>query len=266
MPLRKMCGLYSPALAWDPVERKTAMNVLIVYAHPEPRSINHALKEAAKRRFEAAGWNVEISDLYAQRFNPVASRHDFLKLASPEHFSLAHEQSHAQASRSYTADILEEQDKVARADLLVFQFPLWWYSVPAIVKGWAERVLSKGFAYGNNNMFEDGLLCGKRAMLSVTTGGTRDELDADRRYTGTVEEFLRPFSGGVLAFCGFEVLDPFITYAAASIGNDGRLAEIQRLAERIDTIVSQFGATSIRAANHETHQSEVVKSMSEPAA
>jgi NAD(P)H dehydrogenase (quinone) len=218
------------------------MNLLIVYAHPEPRSFNGALKAAMLRRFEAAGWTVEVSDLYARGFQAVPSRADFRRLAAPAHFALAHEQSHAQPQRGYAADILAEQDKVARADLIVFQFPLWWYAAPAILKGWVERVFSKGFAYGDGQAFERGPLRGKRAMLSVTTGGTRAELDADRHHTGTVEEFLRPFSGGVLAFSGLEVLPPFISYAVNGAGEEGRRAELRRLEAHLDDLVLDTAA------------------------
>lgn len=70
--------------------------------------------------------------------------------------------------------------------------------MPAVLKGSADRVLTHGFAYTDEEVFDTGLLRGKRAMLSITTGGTEEELQADSCYTGTVEEFLKPFSGGVL--------------------------------------------------------------------
>lgn len=213
------------------------MNVLIVYAHPEPLSMSHALLQAARERFEAGGWQVEVSDLYAEGFNPVPSRNDFLSLRYPARFSLAHEQAHAQATRNYSADILREQDRVARADLIVFQFPLWWYAVPAILKGWAERVLGKQFAYGDQNMFDNGLLKGKKAVLSMTTGGTRDELDADRHRTGTVEQFLKPFTGGVLEFCGIEVLKPFVAYAVGGMDAVERQQELVRLRRHMGQVM-----------------------------
>jgi len=211
---------------------------LIIHVHPEPASFNHALMTAARERFEASGWTVEVSDLYRQRFDPVASPADFVALHAPQRFSLAHEQRHAQATRGYAADILAEQDKVARADVVVFQFPLWWYGAPAMLKGWIERVFGNGFAYGDAAMFEQGLLRGKRALLSITTGGSRVELDADRGHTGTVEEFLRPLGGGVLAFTGMRVLDPFIAYAVGAMSWRERDETLRALEARIDGIVA----------------------------
>jgi len=207
------------------------MNALIVHTHPEPLSMNAALTATAVDALRAHGHDVEVSDLYRQGFQAVAGAADFTHPVHPGRLGYVHEQRHASAQRRYARDILDEQDKVARADLVIFQFPLWWYAVPAMLKGWADRVLTHGFAYTDERVFHSGLLAGKRAMLSITTGGTAKELEADRRHTGTVEEFLRPFSGGALAYTGMEVLPPFIAYAPASLGEEGRrgqLAEYRR--------------------------------------
>ena len=216
--------------------------VLIVHAHPSDHSFNHALKEVAVARFAEGGWDVLLSDLYAQRFQAVASKNDFTRPVSPDRFSLAHEQRHAQAERTYAPDILAEQDKVARADLIMFQFPLWWYSVPAILKGWIDRVLSNGFAYGDEQIFEKGLLHGKHAFVSMTTGASREELDKDRGYTGTVEQFLLPLTGGVLRFTGLTLVDPFIAYEVASVAPAGRKAILQLLESRIAQIAGTLAS------------------------
>jgi putative NADPH-quinone reductase len=203
------------------------MKALIVHAHPEPLSMNAALTATAAETLRAHGYEVEVSDLYRQGFQAVASAADFTRLVDPGRLGYIHEQRHAAATRNYVREILDEQDKVSRADLLVFQFPLWWYSVPAILKGWADRVLTHGFAYTDERLFETGLLAGKRAMLSLTTGGTAQELEADRQHTGSIEEFLRPFNGGVLAFTGMEVLPPFIAFAPASRSGEGRKDQLR---------------------------------------
>lgn len=201
---------------------------LIVHAHPEPRSFNAALTNAAVETLQKLGMEVEVSDLYADGLEAVASRRDFLEMSNPERFGYAHEQKHAAERRGYAADILREQDRVAAADVVIFQFPLWWYAVPAILKGWADRVLSYGFAYTDRNVFDTGLLRGKRAMLSITTGGSAQELQDDSPYTGTVDEFLKPFSGGVLRFVGMDVHPPFIAYATADLTPVQRAEELER--------------------------------------
>src|SRR5687767_12931505 len=115
------------------------MNVLIVHAHPEPLSFNAALTTAATAALRAAGHVVTVSDLYAEHFDPVAGRHDFLQTANPERFHYQTEQAHAAANRSFAPDLAREQARLLAADLLVLQFPLWWGAPPAILKGWLDR-------------------------------------------------------------------------------------------------------------------------------
>jgi NAD(P)H dehydrogenase (quinone) len=215
------------------IRPRRAMNALIVLAHPEPLSFNAALGQAAARALQAMGHEVRWSDLYRQGFDARAHAGDFTQRTSPRRLSYAHEQRHAAAARAYAADILAEQDKLAWADLVLFQFPMWWYAPPAILKGWFDRVLSNGFAYADGRCFEDGLLRGKLGMVCTTTGGTRAELDADSRHTGTVEEVLRPVTGGVIAFTGMTALPSFVSYAPASLTAERRAGEFDRLGEHL---------------------------------
>lgn len=216
------------------------MNALIVYAHPEPNSMNGALRDAAVLGLTEAGWQVEVSDLHAQHFRADAGWEDFTAPKSRDRLRYAYEQRHATPGGQYSTDILHEQAKIRRADLIIFQFPLWWYAVPAILKGWADRVLANGFAYDDQHMFDNGLLRGKHAMLSFTTGGTVAELNADRKHTGTVDEFMRPFTGGVLEFTGMRVLTPFVAYAPVSLDEDGRRAQILQLQHQVFSVAMQL--------------------------
>ena len=216
------------------------MKALIVLAHPEVQSFNAALCDAAAKALRAIGVEVEISDLYRQGFSATASRADFLRPIHPERLSYAHEQRHASASRAYATEIVTEQDKVARSNLVVFQFPMWWYGPPAILKGWCDRVLSNGFAYGDDQQFENGLLRGRSAMLSVTTGGSEVELWHDAPVTGSVEDVLRPLTGGVIRFTGMRLLPTFISYAPARMSAEGRTAELGRLEEHLRGAVAEL--------------------------
>src|SRR4029079_4648856 len=114
----------------------------------------------------------EVSDLYVEGFNPVAGRHDFSSVANPDRFHYQSEQELAARCGTFAPEIQREQERVRAADLLVLQFPLWWGSVPAILKGWFDRVLAYGFAYVDGRRFDTGLFKGRRALFSVTTGGT----------------------------------------------------------------------------------------------
>ncbi|WP_246014345.1 NAD(P)H-dependent oxidoreductase [Paenibacillus rhizophilus] len=124
------------------------MNVLIVYAHPEPESFNGALKDLAVAALTEEGHLVQVSDLYAMKFKAAADRDDFLMPVNPDFFKYQLEQGHASRTNTFSPDIKEEQEKLLWADFVIFQFPLWWYSVPAILKGWFDRVFASGFVYG----------------------------------------------------------------------------------------------------------------------
>ncbi|RDI96621.1 flavodoxin family protein [Meiothermus sp. QL-1] len=180
------------------------MNALIVYAHPNPHSFNAAMRDMALRALSQAGHSVLLSDLYAQRFNPVLSQEEL--------------QGQLEA-------VKPEMEKLRRADLLLLQFPLWWYGMPAILKGWVDRVLAYGFAYDEAHSFESGLLRGKKALLSVTVGAREAYYqEAPER---NLMRVLEPIHYGVLAYCGMEVLPPFIVYGPLEMTEAERKAALE---------------------------------------
>ena len=115
---------------------------------------------------------MEVSDLYAMSFDPVGGKRDFSRLADPSYFTYGVEQAKATEAGTFADDLAAEQAKLARADLLIFQFPFWWFGLPAILKGWVDRVFAAGLTYGVRRWFDKGVFRGKRAMLSLTTGGS----------------------------------------------------------------------------------------------
>ncbi|WP_457324240.1 NAD(P)H-dependent oxidoreductase [Roseateles sp. P5_E11] len=198
---------------------------LILYAHPEPAlSFNAAMRDAASRQLAELGYEVVVEDLYQRGFAAVAGAGDFTSLTDAPRFGLVHEQRHAHPTGAYAADILRAQSLILAADLIVLQFPYWWYGPPAILKGWIDRVLTHGFAYTDDYLFDTGLLAGRRAMVAMTTGGSREELAADSGTTGSVENNLKPITGGVLGFVGMDVLPSFVAYSPASLSQAGREA------------------------------------------
>jgi NAD(P)H dehydrogenase (quinone) len=197
------------------------MNALIVYAHPEPTSFTGALKNRAVTALTAAGHSVQVSDLYGEQFNPIAGRHDFLSVANPERFHYQSEQELAAKSGTFADDIRREQERVRSADVLVLQFPLWWGGMPAILKGWCDRVLAYGFGYVDGRRFDSGVFKGRRALFSVTTGGTPERFSKDGVY-GEVDQVLYPVRRLLLEYMGFEVLPPFVAYAAPRVSDAER--------------------------------------------
>ena len=116
------------------------MRVFIVHAHHEPGSFNGALTREACAALAAAGDEVVVSDLYAMGFDPVSDRRNFTTVRDPRRLKQQDEESHASANGGFVAELQAEMDKVAWCDALVLQFPLWWLGLPAILKGWVDRV------------------------------------------------------------------------------------------------------------------------------
>jgi NAD(P)H dehydrogenase (quinone) len=120
------------------------VRALIVYAHPEPTSFTAALKDTAVRAISAAGHSVEVSDLYGDGFNPVAGRHDFTSAADGDRFHYQTEQLHASSTSGFASDLRREQERLSRADLLVFVFPLWWGGRNTRTKSRRSQVDTRG--------------------------------------------------------------------------------------------------------------------------
>ncbi len=109
------------------------MKTLIVHAHPEPKSLNSSLKDLAVSTLEAAGHEVRVSDLYAMNWKAAVDAADYGSDASSR-LRVALDSGRAFEAGTLTPDVLAEQDKLLWADTIIFQSPLWWYSMPAILR------------------------------------------------------------------------------------------------------------------------------------
>ena len=187
------------------------MKILVVHAHNEPLSFTSAMKNLAMEELAAQGHTVQVSDLYAMRWNPVAGADDFTQRTNPEYLTYALEQRKGVETGTIAADIRSELDRLLWADLVIFSFPIYWFSMPAIMKGWIDRVMVSGLCYGGKRFYDQGGLKGKKALLAITTGG-RPHMFADNGIHGSLNEMLRPVLRGTLAYNGMTVLPPFIAY------------------------------------------------------
>jgi NAD(P)H dehydrogenase (quinone) len=221
------------------------MNVLLVFAHPEPRSLSGALRDVAVAQLKAQSYEVRVTDLYAEEWKSAADRSDFPRLTDNERLQVAAASGAAFAADALTPDVKTEQEKLLWADVLILQFPLWWFSMPAILKGWVDRVYSFGFAYGVGehsdtrwgDRYGEGRLAGKRAMLLVTTGGWKEHY-AGRGINGPIEDLLFPINHGILYYPGYDVLPPFVVYRADRLDEVGFGAAAERLRERMRTLTT----------------------------
>lgn len=137
------------------------MKHLIVYAHPNPESLNHAILETSVRTLKQNGHEVVVRDLYALDFQPILKPADIAAMRAGQ----------------TPPDIKAEQEFITQADVLCFIYPIWWAGIPAILKGYIDRVFSYGFAYGTGEAGIIKMLTGKKGLIINTHGTPKDIYD-----------------------------------------------------------------------------------------
>ncbi|MED1059197.1 NAD(P)H-dependent oxidoreductase [Bacillus mycoides] len=157
------------------------MNVLIIYAHPNPSSLNGAILEHVQKGLEETNHSVTLLDLYKEQFDPVLvfngekKRRDLLNEEETKRY----------------------RELVQKADILLFIYPIWWWSMPAILKGFIDRIFIAGFAYKYEGSLPKGLFKGKKAWVINT-------LDSPLWYVALLYRSADwiMMKRGVLRFCG----------------------------------------------------------------
>ncbi|MBE0462373.1 MAG: NAD(P)H-dependent oxidoreductase [Halomonadaceae bacterium] len=192
------------------------MNVLIVTAHPEPHSFNGGLVDTAVNQLKKAGHSVDVDDLYAERFNAIEHAEHYSQRVDQDYFAALDEQRHHHKNAALPADIQRELARLEWADLVIFQFPLWWHAQPAVLKGWFDRVLVYGGRYTSRMRYDQGYFKGKRAMLSVTAGSPEAAFQPFGR-AGNMVAWLWPIHSS-LYYVGFDVLAPQLSYGVQGGG------------------------------------------------
>ncbi len=218
--------------------------VLIIHAQPEPSSLTRHLVDASIECLTAQGHEVLQSDLYGMGWKATFDENDFPDRANPHRLSFGAESAHAYRNGRQTADVAAEQAKVLAADAVIFQFPLWWFGMPAIMKGWIDRVWAAGLAHnykdaGNAYRYGEGAFKGKRAMLSVAVGGPAEDY-APRGIDGPLEQLLFPVTHGSLFYAGFDVLPTFAVYgtgrmtaAGVAVAKEAWITRLKDLFEEV---------------------------------
>lgn len=210
--------------------------ILIVHAHPEPQSFNASLKNTAADYFQAQGAEVKVSDLYTMKFNPIGDKHDFTKLENESFFKYQMEQVHAFQNNLFEASLKEEMDKLEWCDTLIFNFPLWWFGLPAILKGWVDRVFAMGFMYGaGKGVYDNGYYKNKIAFCCITTGGPEIAYGPTGK-NGSLDTILYPIQHGMFYFAGMKVLPAFISFSPARITDEERNLQIEKYKSYLSTL------------------------------
>lgn len=211
------------------------MRILVVYWHPEPRSFNAAMFETICSTLGSLGHEVKVSNLHRMNFDPVSSRRNFITVKEHQFFKQQAEEEFATERNGFADEIESEIKKVEWCDLMIWQFPLWWFSLPAVLKGWVDRVFAAGRMHGNGRNYENGVFRGKRAVLSLTTGSSEAAFRPGG-FNGDIAGILRPIHRGMLQFVGFDVLPPHVVYAPARLTAQERTAQLEALSIRLRKI------------------------------
>ncbi|MDR1584498.1 MAG: NAD(P)H-dependent oxidoreductase [Prevotellaceae bacterium] len=181
------------------------MKYLIILAHPNPASFNSSLIKALHDHLVNKDNEVEIRNLYEIGFNPVLSADDFLSLTD----------------NKIPKDIDIEQKYVKWAEHIIFAYPVWWGGMPAILKGYIDRVFSEGFAYEYVAEGSRGLLSPRKGSIICSTGAYSEEYK-------TVQDAMKIISGEVIFdFVGLKLYKQLFYGGVPSVSNEVRKLYIQ---------------------------------------
>lgn len=162
------------------------MRHLIIYAHPNENSLNHHLLNTVVETLQSRDQEVIVRDLYKIGFDPVFSLDDM----------------QGQRLGKVSDDIKTEQEHISWAEQITFIYPIWWTGLPAIMKGYIDRVFSYGFAYRYDQGIQKGLLKGKKTVIINTHGKSHEEYEKigmDKALTLTSDN-------GIFIYSGLEII------------------------------------------------------------
>ena len=163
------------------------MNHLVVVSHPREDSFTMNMMRTYVDAVSARGHPVEIRDLYRMNFNPVASHEDLYWLRD---------------GLEAPGDIAVEHEHMRWADVIALFYPVWWISLPAMLKGYIDRVFTLGFTYGHSRQGVQGLLSGRKAIVFTSSGSTPEHFDE----SGKMSAVNTAIQLGTMEFCSFEML------------------------------------------------------------
>jgi NAD(P)H dehydrogenase (quinone) len=176
------------------------MKILLVVAHHRRQSLTAAVAERFKEAASGNGHAVEWADLAAERFDPVLREEDEPDWNNP--------------NKVYSAEVRREMERIERNEATVMIFPVWWWSMPALLKGWIDRVWNNGWAYGDKTYPHSRVL-----MIGVAGNGKAEY--AKRGYDTAMETAI---CLGVLDYCA--VPDRRLELLYGSMDGNERIEQI----------------------------------------
>ena len=202
------------------------MTALVVVSHSDPDSLTHHVARSVSEAIRTAGGTVETADLAAENFDPRFAGGD-LNLFRGKGIT--------------PADVLAEQERIDRADHLVLVFPMYWWSMPALLKGWIDRVFVGGWAY---DITADSGFVKKLDRLTVhLVSLAGDDADSFERH-GVYDAFRTQIERGIVEYCGSTVGSTTFLHETDTRSRDELAAEARDLGERIAAQVVRLAAVS----------------------
>lgn len=181
-----------------------------------------------------SGWQTTLSDLYAMDFDPREGPQHYPSRKDDEAFHTQTEQRFNADKESLPPEIEAEIQRLLDSDLLVVHFPLWWFGLPAILKGWMDRVFVYGRMYRSVMRYDKGVCAGKKMIACVTTGASENSCSYNGREGDTqlhLWPLLFPFR-----YLGFEVLQPEVFHGVGGVAfienNEGGLNTLETYSNR----------------------------------
>ena len=158
------------------------MNVLTILDHPNPQSFSAAAARHFIQGAQQAGHTTELADLHQEGFDPV----------------WRHADQRAEVG-NVPPDVQREQERIERADAICMVFPLFWWGMPAMTKGWVDRVWSWGWAYDQLDDPDVSLQRARTGVLLIPAGARSDEME-EAGYTAALET---AWTNGTFGYFGF---------------------------------------------------------------
>jgi len=189
----------------------TKLKYLILYAHPNPKSFNHAICETVHAELNRSGATVSVRDLYSMNFNPVLSADDLAGMMQGQ----------------LQPEVKAEQEHISSADVIIVIYPLWWAGMPAILKGYIDRIFTEGFAYRIAGTDLEGLLKNKRVLLITTTGAPKEMYEA----SGMFKSMAQTTGEGIFQFTGMELIEHKYFCAIPYVTDEDRKKMLEELSE-----------------------------------
>ncbi len=193
------------------------MKAHIVLAHPEAQSFNGKLASLSSSTLTELGWETTLTDLYQVRFDPCEGPRNYASLFDSERFHAQTEQRYHAEQDSTPRDVADEGQRLLTSDLLVVHFPLWWFGMPAILKGWIDRVFVYGVLYKGQMRYDTGICRGKRMLACITTAASAESCSFNGR-EGDAKlhawPMLFPFR-----YIGYDVLEPVFLHGVGGVAS-----------------------------------------------